>query len=176
LSGHAQPPAARIYSAIIFLFMNRQSVLSEFESLLPLAIQWANEREKYVLGCGVGLTADEVEDALALGVGDPGRVRLLSVKVIDRPNDPALRAACDAIDFLTPATRGLTLGHGILIREDCWRDRALIAHELSHVSQYERFGGIEPFLKQYLTECLTVGYAESELEKEAITAASRIYP
>jgi hypothetical protein len=156
--------------------MNRQTVLSQFESLLPRAAQWATEREKYVLGCGVRLTADEIEDARAVGVHDPGRVRLLSVGVIDRPNDPALRAACDAIDFLTPDTRGVTLGYGILIREDCWRNRALIAHELVHAGQYERLGGIEPFLKQYLTECLTVGYAGSELEQEAVRIAARLYP
>ena len=55
------------------------------------------------------------------------------------------------------------------MRSDCWRVRALIAHELVHVMQYERFGGILPFLRQYLSECLTIGYPEALLEQEAIT-------
>jgi hypothetical protein len=40
--------------------------------------------------------------------------------------------------------------------------------------QYERFGGVLPFLRQYLTECLTVGYPEAPLEQEAIALSKTI--
>ena len=99
---------------------------------------------------------------------------LSRVETIPRPSQPQLKAACDAIDFLTPATRGLTLGHGIFIRSDCWRDRLLIVHELVHVAQYDRAGGILPFLRRYLFECLTVGYSAAPVELEAIAVTARV--
>jgi hypothetical protein len=154
--------------------MDRASLLARFEILFPLAVAWAAEQERTILREGVPLKAQEILDAKALDVGQPDRVRLLCVPQIPRPQEENLRAACDAIDFLTPATRGLTLGYGILVRSDYWRDRELIAHELVHVAQYERFGGLEPFLRQYLIECLTVGYADSPLEREAIKRASAL--
>jgi hypothetical protein len=154
--------------------MNQESLLAQFDALLPLAAAWATEQEQEILRDGVSLSLEEIGDARAVGVKEPDRVRLLSVEIISRPTQPQLRTACDAIDFLTPATRGLTLGHGIFIRSDCWRDRSLIVHELVHVAQYEKLGGILPFLRSYLYECLTVGYSASPLEQEAITLAARL--
>jgi hypothetical protein len=154
--------------------MNQESVLSQFEMLLPLAVTWATELEQCIARDGVPLSEKEVGDARVIGVQSPDRVRLLQVEAIPRPSQPQLKAACDAIDFLTPATRGLTLGHGIFIRSDCWRDRLLVVHELVHVAQYERSGGILPFLRRYLFECLTVGYSASPLEREAIAVTARV--
>jgi hypothetical protein len=96
--------------------------------------------------------------------------------VCNRPIAKALtlKTAAAAIQFLTPATRGLALRYGIFVRSDCWGDRALVAHELAHTAQYERLGGIQAFLRQYLTECLTVGYPEGPMEQEAIAAVSRL--
>lgn len=154
--------------------MNRDSVIAQLPSLLPSAVQWAAAEEQRILDQGVPLTPSEIEDAKAVGVHNPEAIRLLRVKKIPRPDQPALRAACDAVDFLTGETRGLTLGHGIFVREDCWRERALVVHELVHVAQYEHFDGIEPFLRQYLTECLTVGYPAAPMEQEAITATAKV--
>jgi hypothetical protein len=142
-----------------FSLMNQESILSQFEMLLPLAAGWATEQEQEILRAGVPLSAEEIADARTIGVKEWDRIRLLRIEVIPRPAQPQLRAACDAIDFLSPATRGLTLGFGIFIRSDCWRDRSLIVHELAHVGQYERLGGILPFLRSYLYESLTVGYS-----------------
>jgi hypothetical protein len=153
--------------------MNSESLLAQFDALLPLAAAWATEQERAILRDGVSLSAEEIADACAIGVKEPDRVGLLRIEVIPRPLQPQLKAACNAIDFLTPATRGLTLGHGIFIRSDCWRDRSLIVHELAHVAQYERLGGILPFLRRYLFECLTVGYSASPLELEAIAVTAR---
>ena len=153
--------------------MNREAVLAHFDALLPLAVKWAAEQEQRIQREGVPLSENEIKDAKAVGVQEPQRVRLLQVAAIPRPSDPQLAAAADAMQFLTPATRGLTLHYGIFIRADCWRERALIVHELVHTAQYEQRGGIEPFLRQYLRECLTVGYPEAPLEKEAIDLAAR---
>jgi hypothetical protein len=62
----------------------------------------------------------------------------------------------------------MSLRYGIFIRSDCWGDRQLVIHELAHTAQYERLGGIWPFLKLYLSECLvTPGYPFGPLEQEA---------
>lgn len=154
--------------------MNQESLLAQFEMLLPLAAAWAAEEEQKILRNGAPLSEKEGGDARAIGVKSPNRVRLLRVATIPQPSQPELRAACDAIDFLTPATRGLTLGYGIFVRSDCWRDRSLIVHELAHIAQYERLGGILPFLRRYLFECLTVGYSASPLEVEAVAVSARV--
>jgi hypothetical protein len=154
--------------------MNSESLLAQFDALLLLAAAWATEQEQEILRDGVSLSAEEIAVARAIGVQSPDRVRLLRVEEIPRPSEPQLRAACDAIDFLTPATRGLALGYGIFIRSDCWGDRVLVVHELAHVAQYERLGGILPFLRRYLFECLTAGYSLAPLEQEAIAVAARV--
>jgi hypothetical protein len=62
---------------------------------------------------------------------------------------------------------GIALGYGIFIQSQYANDRRLLLHELVHTLQYERVGGIRPFLAQYLEECLTAGYAFASLEDEA---------
>jgi len=153
--------------------MDRQSVLAQFAMLLPLAAEWAAEQEEWILRDGVPLSEGEMVDAKAAGVREPQRVRLLQVRLIQTPAHPKLRAAAAAIDFLTPATRGLTLRYGIFVRSDCWRHRALIVHELVHTAQYERLGGILPFLRKYLFECVTIGYPAAPMEQEAIMIAAQ---
>jgi hypothetical protein len=154
--------------------MNREALLAQLERLIPLAARWAEALETRILRDGVPLSEEELIDAKALGVREPARVRLLCLASVPTPDDVALRAAAAAVQFLTPATRGLALRYGIFVRADCWRDRGLIAHELAHTEQYERLGGIEPFLRQYLGECLAIGYPAAPMEQEAIAAAGRL--
>ena len=146
----------------------------QLTALLPLAVQWATEQETHILEHGVPLSIRELADALRVGVKDPERVRLLQVETIPAPAHPILQAAYQQSDFGPSAPRGLTLHHGIFVRADYWRDRALIVHELVHIAQYERLGGIQQFLQQYLLECATVGYSKSAMEAEAISTAARV--
>jgi hypothetical protein len=155
-------------------FMNRQLLLSQFEKLLPLATNWAAAVERRILREGVPLSEQGLADARSLGVREPERVRLLALDSVPTPTDLTLRTAVAAIQCLTPATRGLALRYGIFVRSDCWGERRLIAHELVHTAQYERLGGIRPFLRQYLSECLTVGYPAGPMEQEAIATANRL--
>src|SRR5450432_1913884 len=154
--------------------MDRQSLVAQFEKLLPMAAKWAAAVEQRILREGVPLSEQEIADARAIGVREPERVRLLALDYVPTPADLTLQAAAAAIQFLTPATCGLALRHGIFVRSDCWGERALVAHELTHTAQYERLGGIEPFLLRYLSECLTIGYPEAPMEQEAIAAVSRL--
>lgn len=153
---------------------DRETLLAEFSTLLPAAAEWAAQQEADVLSDGVPLNEQEMKDARQLGVLHPERVRLLRVESIPFPTEPKLRAAAETVHFLSPETRGLTVQYGILVRWDCWRDRHLIVHELFHTVQYERLGGILPFLQQYLVQCLTIGYANSPMELEAVAATARI--
>jgi hypothetical protein len=146
----------------------------EFETLLPLAVEWARVQERRILGSGSKLTAAQAADAQAMGVEHPERVRIMPVVAISRPEHPILKPAAEAAHLINPFTRGLTLGYGIYIRADEVSDRFLLAHEFVHVGQYERMGGLEPFLRQYLYECLTIGYYSAPLETEAVQKAASL--
>ena len=154
--------------------MDRQTTLDQLEQLLPLAVQWAADQERRVLCEGVLLSEVEMAYARAIGVRNPERVRLLRVESVPVPVHPMLKAAAASINFLTAAPRGLALNYGIFLRADHWRDRALIAHELVHTAQYQRLGGILPFLQTYIYQCATVGYPNAPLETEAIATAARV--
>ena len=68
----------------------------------------------------------------------------------------------------------MTFGHGIVLKDRHY-DRCLIAHELVHVMQYERFRGIEPFLKA--TEAVFPSYyPNGPLEQEAKRIANIVCP
>ena len=135
--------------------------------LLPLACAWVEEQERAILRAGVALTEAQTADARRIGVAQPERVRLLQVPEIPIPSHPALAMAAEATGLISPFTIGLTLRHGIFIRADSWGQRRLIAHELAHTMQYERLGSIEAFLRQYLHECITIGYPAAPMEQEA---------
>jgi hypothetical protein len=154
--------------------MDRQTTIDQLEQLLPLAVQWAAEQERRVLCEGLSLSKVELADARAIGVRNPERVRLLPVDAVPVPAHPMLRAAAASISFLAAAPRGLALDCGIFVRADHWRDRELIAHELVHTAQFQRLGGILPFLQTYISQCATVGYPNAPLELEAIATAARI--
>ena len=139
----------------------------QFEALLPLALAWAQDQECKILADGVPLSPLQIADAKAIRVLHPEQVRLKNVKDIPIPQHPALRQAAAATGLISPLTAGLTLRYGIFIRVDHWGVRRLVVHELVHTAQYERLGGFEPFLRQYLLECITSGYPAAPLEQEA---------
>lgn len=136
--------------------------------ILPLARRWVDAQQAKILADGVPLAAGELEDARVLGIADRARVRLKVVKAIPLPFEPMLRSVSGRTPLITGETTGITFGHGIYIRDDCWGDRRLVVHELVHVAQYERFGGTAGFLREYLRECVTVGYPHGPLEQEAL--------
>jgi len=146
----------------------------EFKVLLPLACAWAVEQESLILREGVPLSPAQTTDARNIDVACPEKVRLLKVARIPIPENPALRDAASAIQFISPRTGGLTLRYGIFIRADYWDDRRLVFHELVHALQYERLGGFQEFLRQYLYECITVGYPAAPMEQEAVSTTARL--
>jgi hypothetical protein len=142
--------------------------LETLEELLPAAIAWARAQEAMMLEKGVPLDEWEREAARHLGVAEPERVRLLPVKQVPLPADYALCAAAQRLGLVSEQSLGMALGYGIFVRQDFWRQREIVAHELVHTAQCDRLGGLEPFLRQYLTECFLHGYAAAPLEMEAV--------
>lgn len=139
-----------------------------FDTLLPLATEWATAQEQMILGSGEPLSPQGLLDAKKMEVIYPEKIRLLKVASVPMPADPLLREAAEATNLISPNTRGMAIRYGIFIRDDCWNNRNLIAHECVHTSQYERFGGIGEFLSQYLRECIEIGYPAAPLEQEAV--------
>ena len=143
-----------------------------FQHLLPLAYQWAKAQEEFILARGASLGPAQIADARLVGVQDYSRVRVLVVDRIPLPDHKGLAEAAARTDIITGASRGVAIGHGIIIRADCWGDRELILHQLVHVAQCERSGGLEPFVQEYLCDrhtcaTFTVGSLEDEARRIA---------
>lgn len=139
----------------------------DIESLFPLACQWVEEQEQKILQEGIRLTPDQQIDAYLIGIKKIKNIRIVPVDVMPRPSHPQLQPALEATGFLSESTIGVSYRYGIYLKKEYFQERRLVIHELVHTHQYERFGSIEAFLKQYFQECLTVGYFNSPLENEA---------
>ena len=124
----------------------------DFDRLASLAYEWAKKQEANILEHGVPLTADQTADARRAGVRDPGRVRVLVVNRIPLPDDKELAEAARRAQIITDASRGVAIGRGIIIRADSWRNRELLVHQLAHVAQCERSGGLKIFVREYLLD------------------------
>jgi len=151
-----------------------QILPEQFENILPLAVKWAEAKEKVILEHGTALSPQYMEDAKSVGVKYPERVRIYEVPQIPIPKHPILKAAAETTQLISPATVGLALRYGIFIDSNFSNDRYTIVHELVHTMQCEKLGGFDPFLKKYLMECITVGYSDAPMEQEAIRLADKI--
>jgi len=141
-------------------------LLYELQSLLPMAIKWAEEHSEKIQKEGISLTVEQIDIARKVGVNNPEKVRILEVTVLPLPTDPKLNEAATQIGFLSDAMKGLTLGHSIYICNGHNTTR-LLSHELRHVYQYETFRSIPEFMVEYLKQIVLVGYENSLLEQDA---------
>jgi hypothetical protein len=147
----------------------------DFERLAPLAYEWAKIQEASILEHGVPLTAAQIADARRAGVRDPGRIRVLVVDRIPLPEDKELADAARRVQIITDASRGVTVGYGIIIRADGWRNRELLVHQFAHVAQCERSGGLQTFVSEYLLDRRSSrDFSLGTLEEEARTLARQI--
>lgn len=123
----------------------------QFDHFVPLAYQWAKEQEAFILRHGATLSARQMADARLVGVQDPDRIRVLVVDRMPLPEEhPELAEAARYAQIITDASRGIAIGHGVIIRVDSWTNRELLLHQLVHVAQCERSGGLESFVREYL--------------------------
>ena len=150
------------------------NIIELLPSLLPLAASWVEEQEFLILRDGVPLAGHTLEDARAVGVIHPEKIRVMYGPKMPVPAYPALLEAGKATGLISPHTGGMAFRYGIFIRNDCRNDRNMMAHECAHTGQYERLGSIAAFLSQYLEQCVTIGYPAAPLEQEAIDKAATV--
>lgn len=143
-----------------------------FQQLLPLAYEWAKAQEEFVLNRGTSLGPRQTADARRAGVQNVSRVRMLVIDRIPLPDNPKLAEAARRTGIITPDTRCIGFGHALIVRADSWGDRELILHNLVHIAQCERSGGLESWVRQYLADrntCaeFTIGSLEEEARRVA---------
>ena len=143
-----------------------RSVVDNVEALLPGALAVIEDSEREILRRGRPLTAEETRIALAVGVAQPERVRVLVRDDFIEPRDREFVALARRLGLDDGDLAGRTSGHGLQLRPRMAKSRRLLAHELTHVAQYERLGK-ETLLRQYFTEMLVVGYERAPLEEAA---------
>jgi hypothetical protein len=153
----------------------------DFDRLAPLAAQWAKCQEAYILEHGVPLTAEQTADARRAGVKEPARVRVLVADRIPMPEDRELAEAARGAQIITDSSRGVAIGHAIMIRADSWRNRELLLHQLVHVAQCERSGGLQKFVIEYLLDrrCsrdFSLGSLEDEARSKAREMCAEAQP
>lgn len=138
--------------------------LTLVSGIAPATARWAQGQEKKILAEGKPLSQESLSFAKELKITDPEGVRIMEVKSIPLPVPrPLVKVAARwGLPIFEPA--GMTLGRGIYILHG---QSGVIRHELVHVAQYQRLGGIQPFMERYLAECLTSGYHDAPLEVEA---------
>ena len=145
------------------------------ERLVPLAYEWAKAQEDFVLARGVPLGPQHMADARLAGVQNCERIRVLVVDRIPLPEDSELAEASRRARVITQDTRCIGVGHAVIIRADAWGDRELLLHNLVHIAQCERSGGLEQWIRQYLANRLTCAdFTIGSLEDEARRVAREI--
>lgn len=148
---------------------------TSFEQLLPLAYQWTKAQEELVLAHGTALSPQHMADARLAGVRDCERIRILVVDRIPLPEGGELAEAARRARIITEDTRCVGFGHAIIIRAEAWGDRELLLHNLVHIAQCERSGGLEQWVKQYLVDRQnSASFTISSLEEEARRIAREI--
>jgi len=140
---------------------------ADIEVVAGLAADWAETQARGSLAQGAPLTPAQAALAREVGVRDPSRVRIHQVETLPEPRDPLLTAAAGRIGLMPQAADGMTLGYAVLIKRGAGNDTQLLRHELRHVAQYEREGGIRPFLARHIPDLMRHGYRDSPFERDA---------
>lgn len=144
-----------------------RAIADNVAALLPGALAFVEDSEREILRRGRPLGADETRIAQAVGVAHPEQVRILVSENFIQPRDRAFVALVRRLGIDDAAgLLGRASGYGIQLRPMSARSRRLLAHELTHVAQYERMGKAG-LLRQYFVELLMVGYERAPLEAAA---------
>jgi len=134
--------------------------------ILPKAVAWAEEHSAEISALGSALGEAGLSIARRVGVRQPELIRVSMIRQMPFPAAPLLREAAAMTGLLGSGTIGLTLGHGIYIRQGHYSPR-LLSHECRHVYQHEVAGSIAEFLRAYLREIVAFGYQHAPYEIDA---------
>ena len=138
---------------------------------IPKAVQWVTQIEQACMEIGHQLSPQSKRDARTIGVQQIDLVRVMVLNETPLPTDRDLRKFI--LQTAICSNKGIAFGHGIFLETGAYC-RRLIAHKLAHVMQYERFGGIEPFLVAYMPEAFPPYYPNGPLEQEAERIANSV--
>jgi hypothetical protein len=138
---------------------------------IPKAVQWVTQIEQACMEIGHQLSTQSKRDARTIGVRQIDLVRVMVLDETPLPTDRDLRKFI--LQTAICSNKGIAFGHGIVLKTGAYY-RRLIAHKLAHVMQYERFGGIEPFLVGYIPESFPPHYPNGPLEREAEQLAKTV--
>ncbi len=140
---------------------------AEFNLIVQLMINWSNQWQWHILRHGTPLDGESLLDANCIGIAAPDKVRVLEVPNIPLPSQQLLHSTLVKSGVFGLDACGLTLEYGIFLKTGGLPLNYWLTHELVHVAQYERMGGLAGCLPQYLRQCLTDGYEQSALEQDA---------
>ncbi len=97
--------------------------------------------------------------------------RVLVVERIPLPENQELADIARTSSIITAATRGAGIGHGIIVRDDCWGDRELLLHQsCPRHAMRSAVGVSKPFVRQYLKERLTCAKFHARTARRGSTA------
>ncbi len=165
-------------SAVLVLITSTAAAAAEpvDDAFLNEMIRYSEALEQKILAEGRPLTVAEKELARRAQVKDVGRVRLLVRDSVPVPESETLRRHLDEIGILKliRTARGTAKGYGVILTPAGLRRPTDLAHELIHVRQYERLGGIAALMKIHIPDLVASGYRRSELEDEAYRLAPTI--
>ena len=151
----------------------------ELNLLIEAASTWIEEQEAYILENGTPLNQAIIDNAQnLLPIKDIKNVRVMVVDKIPLPTNDILRNAMTQFGFIGENSNGIAFGlscrYGIFLNTSSRDNTKILIHELTHTMQYERAGGIRPFLQQYIQECIEPGYPLGSLEQEAINVCNKV--
>lgn len=144
-----------------------QKIAANFDLIVQLMCNWSEQWQQHILRHGVELDAEQISRARCVGVARPEDVRVLYVPNVPMPHYKLLHETFVSSNLFGLNAHGLNLMYGIFLKNDCFPREYWLTHELVHVAQFERLGGLGEGMRQYLKECLTDGYERSALELEA---------
>jgi hypothetical protein len=139
---------------------------------LPLGSRWVRKQEAAILREGRPLREWERLWARNVGVRRPEEVRILPVPRVPTPGQTLMGFLNRLFGVLSEGPTGMAVNYGIYLEASQATNPSLLVHELTHVAQFERLGGVEAFLREYLTQCVRDGYWDSDFEQEAREAAA----
>lgn len=127
-------------------------------------VQWVKENILVGEIMGKPLLPFQKDFARKIGIQKVDSIRVLVVNAI-RPLPDELQEIAE-VYLNTDRSAGITFGHVIFVKSHSLTSE-LIRHELSHVLQVERCGGLEEFLKEYISQVLMHGHENAPMEIEA---------
>ncbi len=143
----------------------------DIESMLVgPGLTWLTQALAKIAPCLKPLSEQEIEMARSVGVLNPEQVKVGLVDYIPVPANPALKAACDALELDFGSMQALAVGPIVLLQRDA-ATPALLKHELRLVYHFERAGSLEAYFRSYLAEVIEFGYGRTPMELDAARAA-----